>query len=150
MHCIYLIEICRTFKIEIKTSVIHINRSNNCFAVITNKFFCMNESGFIFIDSDSFFQQYFIIISCHNICIRFVRDMGHNDFYIDSAVCRICKRCNHLIIKNKIRCHNMYIMFRRIQYIHVYCLSHLYMVKGTVGIAHNIAFGFDLITAYIF
>ena len=56
MNDIVLVEPYSIFEMEIQASVIQIDRSYDCYLVITYKRFCMQEARLVFIDTDTGFQ----------------------------------------------------------------------------------------------
>ena len=68
-----------------------------------------------------------------------IRDMGHNDDRIHSALGRIGEGRHHIVVQDQVRRHNVYISSCLVDDIQIDLVAHRLPVQGAVGKRNGIA-----------
>ena len=123
----------------VQAAVIQIDGSHHSFSVVADKNLGMNKTRRVFIDSDTGFQQGFIMGLCQCIGNLLVRNPRQNHCHIHPPLRSIFQSSLHLPIQNQIGCHDVHIPKRPVEDIHVNPLSQLVIIQRPVPVRHNIA-----------
>ena len=83
----------------------------------------MDKSGRVFIDFHTGLQKFIVVGLRKGKGSFFIRNMGHDDADFHTTFCGIGQSQNHLMVQDQVRCHDMYIVLCRIQYIQIYLFS---------------------------
>ena len=124
----------------VQTSVIQIDRSTGCHAVIGNAHLGMTESWCPFIDSYAILYQVVIERSGNAVDQFLIRNSRRDDSYIYTTFC--CQRQSmcHLIGNNQIRRHKPAVFFCFIHDADIHILADLNPIQRTIRIWLDIPF----------
>ncbi len=71
----------------------------------------------------------------------FVRNPRQDQRHLHASLRRKLERRLHLPVQDQIRCHDMYVLKRPVQHIHIHPLPHLILVQRPVAVGNHIPFG---------
>ena len=124
---------------QIQTPVIEVDRTDRCHLIVHNDSLRMDKARRILEDPHSCFDQLVVIWLGYQIHQLLIRDTRRNDAHINSAFCRKCQRCHHLIINNQIRCCDIDIMLCLVDHVQIDILSDNLIIHRRVAIRLNVS-----------
>ena len=134
MNDIVFVEPYSIFEMEIQASVIQIDCSYDCYLVITYKRFCMQEARLVFIDTDTGFQQLFIVRLCQQKDHLFIRDSGSHNADVHTAFCSKTERGHHLIVNNQVRCTDVDVFTCPVNDVQINIFAYDFSIQGSITV----------------